>query len=187
MFLWGVFRAKKQAAKLVSLPSFVAKEVPGTEALQSLPGSVSRAPAMCDTALKVKHSNSGVENTGEIDMEVDMEGGKECGVSDKAVKRHDTTNPPLTPPLSPTGGNTRTPIALSKATDSTLQSLVLNTDVDKAKEDLDLPPGFAPTLTLPPTAVALEEPSSGSTLPPGFGKTEARKQVTHSFRFFSLD
>lgn len=191
MFLWGVFRAKKQATKTVSAPTLVVKgslvASPCVEVAKITPYFVPRAAPICNVMSKKdpNHPNTGCENTGEVDMEVDMEGGKEFGVSDKAVKRPDSANPPSTPPLSPTGGSMRT-LAAPAATSSAPESLVSDAEADKVQgksvsiktDDLDLPPGFAPTLALPPTPVALETPSSGSSLPPGFAKkTEAQKQV----------
>lgn len=193
MFLWGVFRARKQAVKTVSTPTLVVKgplvAAPGIEVPKILPYFVPRAASVCNVTSKTKHPNSsssGCDNPGEVDMEVDMEGGKECGLSDKPVKRPTGTNPPSTPPLSPTGTSIRTPAVAANLAFAP-EGLVLDTDnADNIQgkpasiktEDLDLPPGFAPALALPSTLVALETPTPGSTLPPGFAKQmEAQRQV----------
>lgn len=72
---------------------------------------------MCDMVLKVKYLNLGVENIGEIDMEVDMEGGKECGVLDKVVKWYDIINLLLIFFLFLIGGNIRILIVFLKVMD----------------------------------------------------------------------
>ena len=197
MFLWGVFRARKQAVKAVSTPTLVVKgpavAAPCTEVSKISPYFVPRASSVCNITSKTKHPNSsssGCDNPGEVDMEVDMEGGKECGLSDKPVKRPDSANSPSTPPLSPTGASIGAPAASANLA-SAPECLVLDTDnaenvqgkpASIITEDLDLPPGFAPALALPPTPVALETPTPGSTLPPGFAKkTDAQKQVMNLF------
>lgn len=202
MFLWGVFRAKKQAVKTVSASTLVVKgplvASPCIEVAKIPSYYVLSAASICSIMSKTKDSNipnTGCESTGEVDMEVDMEGGKEFGVSDKAVKRPDSANPPSTPPLSPTGASMRTLAAAPAAMASAPESVVSDAEANKVQgksvsiktDDLDLPPGFAPTLALPPTPVALEPPTSGSSLPPGFAKKmEAQKQVLISSRLSSL-
>lgn len=192
MFLWGVFRARKQVVKTVSTSSVVVKgplAAPCIEVSKVSPYFVPRAAPVCNITPKMKHaspSSSGCHNPGEVDMEVDMEGGKECGLSDRPIKRPDSANPPSTPPLSPTGASIRA-LTASANLGSAPECLVLDSDIDDnvqgkpasiKTEDLDLPPGFAPSLALPPTPVALETPTPGSTLPPGFAKkTLAQKQV----------
>jgi hypothetical protein len=194
MFLWGVFRARKQAVKTVSTSTVVVKgplvAAPCIEVSKISPYFVPRAASVCNVTSKTKHPNSsssGCDNPGEVDMEVDMEGGKECGLSDKPVKRPGSANPPSTPPLSPTGGSIRAPAASANVA-SAPECLAIdadNADNDQGKpvsiktEDLDLPPGFAPALALPPTPAPLETlTTQGSTLPPGFAKKmEVQKQV----------
>ncbi|XP_024378003.1 uncharacterized protein [Physcomitrium patens] len=176
MFLWGVFRAKKKAATAVSVLTSVVKQVPGIETSLSSSSSVPGAAFKSTTVSNVNYSSLGGENTGEIDMEVDMEGGKGCGVSDITVKWPDSANPPSTPFLTRIPANITTTPAVPAATASALQNLALDTEADRI-EDLCMPPGFAPILVLPPSPVALETPGLRSNLPPGFGKTEAQKQV----------
>lgn len=198
MFLWGVFRAKKQAVKTVSASTLVVKGPLVASPCIEVAKIPSNYVPSCSIMSKTKDSNipnTGCESTGEVDMEVDMEGGKEFGVSDKAVKRPDSANPPSTPPLSPTGASMRTLAAAPAAMASAPESVVSDAEANKVQgksvsiktDDLDLPPGFAPTLTLPPTPVALEPPTSGSSLPPGFAKKmEAQKQVLISSRLSSF-
>lgn len=185
MFLWGVFRAKKKAATAVSVLTSVVKQVPGIETSLSSSSSVPGAAFKSTTVSNVNYSSLGGENTGEIDMEVDMEGGKGCGVSDITVKWPDSANPPSTPFLTRIPANITTTPAVPAATASALQNLALDTEADRI-EDLCMPPGFAPILVLPPSPVALETPGLRSNLPPGFGKTEAQKQVIFFTRLFLL-
>lgn len=202
MFLWGVFRAKKQAAKVVSPSTPVIKgppvALPCIEVAKLPAYYVPTAASVCSLSSKeVNLPITGCEGTGEVDMEVDMEGGREFGVSDKAVKRPDSANPPSTPPLSPTGASMETLAAAPApaAVAFVLESAVSDAAADRVQgkavsiktDDLDLPPGFAPTLAFPPTPVALEPPTSASSLPPGFGKKlEVQKQVILSATMSSL-
>ncbi|KAG0594350.1 hypothetical protein M758_UG069500 [Ceratodon purpureus] len=193
MFLWGVFRARKQTVKTVSTSTVVVKGplvvAPCIEVSKISPYFVPRATPVCNITPETKHpdsSSSGCDNPGEVDMEVDMEGGKECGLSDKPIKRPESANPLSTPPLSPTGASIRAPSASAKlgsapeclAVDSDNADDVQGKPAFIKTEDLDLPPGFAPAFALSPTLVALETPTPGLTSPPGFAKrTEAQKQV----------
>ncbi|KAG0572388.1 hypothetical protein KC19_VG091000 [Ceratodon purpureus] len=193
MFLWGVFRARKQAVKTVSTTTLVVKEslmaAPCFEISTFSPYFVPRAAPVCNINPEMKHPNfpsSGCDNSGEVDMEVDMVGGKECGFTDEPVKRPDSANLPSNSPLSPTGASIMAPVALARsgsapecfALDLNNAGNVQSKAASIKPEDLDLPPGFAPALTLPPIPVALGTPTLGTTLTPGFAKkTEAQKQV----------
>lgn len=148
MFLWGVFRARKATVPPVVAAASI--EVP-----EIRPGSILRPPA-ADLELKPKlqeSSNMEGENTGEVDMEVDMEGGKECGVADKAVKRLESVNNRSPTPTAPSGGaiikvaatSPKSALTVSQLSCAGSGSISQGKVKNIAKVDLDLPPGFAYT------------------------------------------
>jgi serine/arginine repetitive matrix protein 2 len=107
---------------------------------------------------------------GEVDMEVDMEGGKECGVADKAVKRSGSANPSSS--ALPTNVSIVDPPVHSGGQWS-MPGVGTEHSQDKCEQvesrNIDLPPGFAPML---------HEEDPGLSRPPGFeSKVEALRQV----------
>lgn len=169
-FLWGVFRAKKQAAgpKATGLSTEVLVEInPGT--VRGVPSSAGQITKTLPCVSPIPGSAS----TGEVDMEVDMEGGRDCGIADKAVKRPEST---LLAPITVASPA----LTVESITSPVTQQLaMLETDPIEGKskqvadEDLDLPPGFAP---------ASKKSAPVSNLPPGFEKKiEALKQVKIAF------
>lgn len=148
MFLWGVFRARK-----ATVPPVVAAA--SIEPSETRPGPIPRPPA-ADLELKpilLEISNMECENTGEMDMEVDMEGGKECGVADKAVKRLESVNNRSPTPTAPPGTVTikvaatspNSAVTASQLSCAGSGSISQGKVKNIAKVDLDLPPGFAHT------------------------------------------